>query len=299
MRILIMVLMMGILAACGNGADEAATLPPERVESEAKAFQRRIFFVTEDEERLDLLAFEHTVLARETEVERGATLWHLGEEGWKSLIELAWEDQPIREPWRIVPHGPLRIIVDDTGELLALRLRTPHGNGRLSATTIVDEWTPNSLESLSVQEGEWVIGTDTARGLLVDIIPKGSPSGSTSTDLTELVLSSGAEFRLTAILPSGESGQIWVQRLTLAPETFDGVGTFVGAGTGSAPWHLDARGGELRGELSPLGEDLELVLEPLFSDSTSGGVIYQPVSGWIEVRGDRRSVIGLLRREGS
>src|SRR5690625_1218739 len=81
LRTWIMFIMMGILAACGNGAAAAATLPPERVESEGKAFQRWIFFVREDGERLDLLACAHTVLAREAEVERGAALWHLGEGG--------------------------------------------------------------------------------------------------------------------------------------------------------------------------------------------------------------------------
>lgn len=279
--------MSGLVLGCTRVGDSDSDA--RRAAGEPTAtYARRIFFVGGAEATPTIILFDHSVLAGATEEERNAGLWRATETGWQSLLDLRWSGTPIREPWRLVPHGPLRIMVDDAGEVEALQGRGLTDDFLLARVANLGEWSRDDPALYRIDLGEWRLGADSIPGLLIDVHPgtNGIDSGQAST---ELVLTDGAEFRLIATMPApteaSESGELWLQ-LNERQETMAGV--LVGRDTlpDTETWRIYIRSGELHGEFLLLGA-------PLLLD---GGAAIQALRGWIEVRGERRAIFGAMRR---
>jgi hypothetical protein len=322
MRIMILFLMAGLITACGRGdAPEANTRGAAGGPS--ATYARRMVFVGGGEAAPAIVVFEHSALAGPAAVERNAGIWRKLGDDWTPLLDLRWIDLPIREPWRLVPHGPFRIMVNDAGEVEAIRGRGEAGGFLLTRLGHFGEWSQDDPPLYRINHGEWSQGSDTIAGLLVDIHPGASPADApASPALMELVLTDGAEFHFVASVPAGTpsatAGGIWLQRGERL-ETMEGVLAIRDTIPGELSWRIEARGGELYGELRPTGAPLALsddgttTLRPAtntrqaLSTKASGidggegsrpaeSVMVRAVAGWIEVRGDRRPVFGIFRR---
>lgn len=328
MRIFFLFLLIGTVAACDRGAGPEADSRRAAEGAPTAAYARRMIFVGGREAAPAIVIFDHLALAGPTAVERRVGFWRTTAEGWSPLLDLKWSDEPIREPWRLVPHGAFRFLVDDAGEVEALIGRGELDPFQLMASGRIGEWSPDEPPQFRINRGAWAIGKDTIAGLLVDIQP-GVASGEGATGLSELVLTNGAEFHLVARLPMTNPGELWLQRGERM-ETMAGVELARAAESDtSAPtvWHIGAAHGEIMGELQPAGAALELRYEPVAGGTPAttpgtpegtrartpngGGALdsvalpanqppspanLQIVKGWIEVRGDRRQVFGIMRR---
>lgn len=313
MRNFVLLLMAGIFISCDRGADPT---PGDRQGDDttpATAYARRMLFVGGRRAEPTIVVFDHGVLASATAAERTAGLWLLAGDNWRPLMDLTWSDQPIRDPWRPVPHGSFRIMVDDAGEIYALRARTDSGTVRLATLNPIVEWVPDEPRRFSVMTAEWSLEADTVTGFVVDILPgPGSPrpaatpgmaaeNGQTSAlvsdqpERVELVLTDGGEFRLVANIPASVPGQLWVQRGERI-ESLDRVEFIRDSFPDEEGWRIDARGGELHGEFRPLGERLDLRGSVGTAPGPREKAEFQAIRGWIETRGDRRSVVGIMRR---
>jgi hypothetical protein len=296
MRTLTVFLMAGMLAACSRGGDPAADARRAAGEPTA-SYARRMIFVGGTGAAPQIVVFDHLALASEAAVERSASFWRSAEEAWQPLLDLKWSDEPIREPWRLVPHGPFRIMVDDAGEVEELRGRGALESFTLARVGSLGEWNPEDPVLYRINLGEWTVGSDSVAGILVDIHPGAAPAEGAPAP-TELVLTDGAEFRLVAtmgtVAESNPPGELWLQRggrtesLTPAAVVRDSV-------VGSDIWHVNGRGGELHGELRPLAPTL------LREGGTrlGGRTTLLALQGWVEFRGERRNVFGVMRRAAS
>jgi hypothetical protein len=307
MRTLLLLLVTGLLIGCGGGADQDPNARGAAGEPET-VYARRMIFVGGDKAAPAIVVFDHSALAGAATVERSAGVWRTTTEGWQSLLDLRWSDTPIREPWRLVPHGPFRIMVDDAGEVEALRGRGVFGSFHLARVGSLGEWSRDEPALYRINLGEWLLGSDSVAGLLVDIHPGANSADSASPPApAELILTDGANFRLVvnaAALPelnSSGAGELWLQRAERT-ETMAGVSVSRDTVPNVEGWLINARGGELHGELKPLGSPLRLEGG---ARSASNGmpapvvvevVIVQALQGWIVVRGDRREVFGIMRR---
>lgn len=308
--------MAGLLISCDLGSDPAENARPGVENEPASAYTRRMLFVGGRAADPRIVVFDHGVLASPSATERSAGIWlAAGDEGWHPLVDLSWTDQPIREPWRPIPHGPLRIMVDDAGEVEALRGRSGLGTFRLAAMSRIGKWTPDDSPHFTIMTAEWSLEADSVAGVLVDILPEtsglpippatpsatqaGQPSALADADTAadvELVLTDGGEFRLVVSVPAALPGQLWIQRAERM-EALDRVILARDSFPDEEGWRIDARGGELHGELRPLGATLELGRQGGEADQRARRpAAFQAMRGWIEIRGDRRNVVGIMRR---
>src|SRR5690606_18052004 len=62
------------------------------------------------------------------------------------LLDTVWRMPPIREPWRPMPHGSLRILVDRDGEVEALVAGTGVDEVRLLPGRPLDNWVSPDAE---------------------------------------------------------------------------------------------------------------------------------------------------------
>jgi hypothetical protein len=270
-----------------------------------------------------IVVFDHMVLSGPTAVERSAAFWHSGAESWQPLLDLQWTDLPIREPWRLIPHGSFRILVDDTGEVEALHGEGEQGAFYLSAVGRLGGWSPDEPPHYQLHLGEWNLAGDSVAGLLVDIQPSARAAHAAPEPVpTELFLTDGAQFHLIASLPAGAPpsapGELWLQRGERT-ETMEGVLLAKDTLPDVVAWRIDARSGELQGEIQGLGAPLELGRGELPShgaalgdngaDGSAGpegdgglnsrareSATLQTVRGWIQIRGERKTIFGVLRR---
>jgi len=102
-------------------------------------------------------------------VSRTARGW-LGRSGaWEPFLRAAWTSPPNREPWRVLPNGPFRILVGE-GDRLD-RVFYEGGSRRLevSLDETLAEWTGNRGGSFNVLEGGLVLGDRRVPGRVLDV----------------------------------------------------------------------------------------------------------------------------------
>jgi hypothetical protein len=294
LRLFFLMGLMGLIAACGRNTDPEAEPGGGAANSPKMSYARRMLFVGGPEASPVVVAFDYAVLAGPLTIERSAGLWRVGAELWDPLLILQWSDSAIREPWRLIPHGPLRIMVDDTGEIETLRARGEMGEFRLSPETRLVEWSPDELARYQISMGEWRVGAEKIAGFLVDI-QAGAEGVHDSPAPAEVVLTDGADLRLTMSVPASVPGNLWLQRGD-QPETIAGVLLVRNTPREEDGWRMDAQAGRLHGEFKPFGAVLEVKRRGAAGEEIAPPVTLQAVRGWVEIRGDRRSVFGIMRR---
>jgi hypothetical protein len=102
-------------------------------------------------------------------VERRARGWLLRAGEWEPVLDERWQTPPTDAPWRILPHGPLRLIVgtDDALE----RMAYAEGERRLEIGlgASLAEWSGGGSEVFQLADGTLTLGEGTTTGLVLDM----------------------------------------------------------------------------------------------------------------------------------
>lgn len=155
-----------VLAGCGE--DGTRLDPSGRTSETPRAeYTREMIFVAGDATAGAVLEFATTEYA--AEVRRSARAWAEDGSGWTPLFDLSWQGPPLRNAWRLVPHGPLRIRVglDDDVEALLVR----DGEETLAALEtgdFVTEWSPATSAQMVIREATLTLDGNAVAGWLVD-----------------------------------------------------------------------------------------------------------------------------------
>lgn len=110
-----------------------------------------------------------STVSRVAGVERTARGWAASGADWDRLYDLSSSGPAVRQPWRIVPQGPLRLLagMDDDVEALVVR-RGRRGSIRLEPGGFVTEWSPDPGAQILLREGTLDAAADTLIGWVVD-----------------------------------------------------------------------------------------------------------------------------------
>lgn len=139
-----------------------------RRERRPAVYDRELLFVGEMADTLLAAVLDFSAIVDSTIV-RSAHAW-LGRNGaWESFLETSWEMQPMRDPWRIVPHGSLRLVVGQAGEIEALLYRQTGHTLRLAPGRTVAEWSTGGGARLRLRPAELRLGGETVGGILLDV----------------------------------------------------------------------------------------------------------------------------------
>lgn len=293
---LLLVLVLGLLAACDRsdppGARQAGEPEPQPI---GATYGRDLLFLAGLEAEPMAALFRFSMVTEPNHVRRGARAW-LGRNGaWSELLEpTSWRGEPMRDPWRLIPHGPLRIIADASGDLEALVHRGAEREFRLSPSTPVTEWSPTEHSHFRVRQADLVLDEDPLGGILLDVQVGSLTRGELLT--TTAFLTDGRDLYL--VVASGPDGRspAWI-RLGLREEGWENVG-FLDDEEDEAVLHLSEPQGQLLGELRVTGRQLTISgADPANGGSDNGESVLLAANGWVEVHGERRPVYGIVRRD--
>lgn len=303
MRTILIILLAVFVYACdrADGPRPAARSGGSDGGGLAASYERNFLLLSRQENSPVVAVLDFSAVEAPESVRRSAAAWLLRDGGWQRLIELEWDDEPIREPWRLVPHADLRVLVGDGGEIEALVHRADSTGFRLLPSPAVTEWSTGDAAQFWLRRGELRLDDRSIMGVLLDL-QTGAPVEQrgrtevaflTDGQSSHLVLVAGGDGRTSARLFSDSEEHVW-EDVSLVPldmrptEVADQVAT---ADTRTDEgWRIqDAKGG-LKGELRPTGE-------PLVTERSAEGFGTFVVDGWIEARGQRRPIFGVVRRE--
>ena len=327
-RLLLLISLLLVVApACDRPARDAA---PAGAEDETgplaahppAAYERRMLFLAGPEARPVVALFDFATLDDGAGLHRAARAWRGEAGGWDSVLVAAWEDAPARAPWLIVPNGPFRLLVGDDGEVEALVYRGERSELRLVPAPEFAAWSRGRGAQLRLRSAQ--LARDGARtpGTLLDVqlarelprapAPPGATAASgpaaapdsvaaTATDAQpydEAYVTDGEELHVVLTGAPDAGDVLWV---IAGPEerVVEGARLEEGAAQGGRTrvrgpvWRIAAPDAALEGELRAEGAPLELAAGDAVGPAP---VALFVVRGWVELRGVRRAVYGLVRR---
>lgn len=294
------------------------------------AYDRRLIFLGPGAELPTAAVFDFAALSDSTHLHRGVRARLVDGVDWVSLMDAGWEMEPMREPWRLVPHGPLKVVVGDAGELDALLLRGDV-DVRLETGPAIDEYSPDAGTQLVIRQGRLRLGAEPVPGILLDaqlaravnpasvrrppVAPEDTsaleaendipadtlaaepdPSPAPQEGAEGLVVDNSGFYVVFAASAAGDFAWVSygerddVRRGTrLEPTEWEPYEE--AAAQAPVAWRVVTPGGGLAGELRAEAADRS-VLNPEVGPGMLG---YAIVTGYIEDRGVRRNVYGLVR----
>ena len=284
------------------------------------AYDRRLVFLGPGEQLPTAAVFDFSSLSDSTGIQRGARARVVDGSEWLRVLDAGWQMEPMRQPWRLVPHGPLRIMVNDGGEITSLEVRQDTAV-RLEPGPIIAEHAPDAGTQLVLRQGRLVLDDQPLSGILLDAQIARAITDTTAAGAAEAGVDTLASDTAAAVTPTARPG---AEALLL-----DNSGYYLvlaDAGSGSMAWiHSGGRDEVLRGARlvptsgestgaptadAPVPEDWQLLsaagdtLGQLSTEATDRSDLaagdaatlgYALVSGWVEEREVRREVFGLVR----
>ena len=178
--------------APGTATREAS--PP--LDAPGRVVERGVVFLGSVGDSSLTVLWLFTAHTRPDGVDRRARAWLARGGAWESFLEERWETARTRVPWRVHPHGRLRLVIGDGETLEALvfsegprRLEVAIGGPRA-------EWNGSQGETFLVADGAAVLAEQRIPGLVLDFArarrgetpPPGDWMFLTSGDSVQMVL---------------------------------------------------------------------------------------------------------------
>jgi hypothetical protein len=313
-------LMLAALLAAGSLACDDRG--PERDDTAARApvdfgptaaYERRFLFLGPGQTLPSAAIVDFVALSDSVGLRRGVRARVSDGADWQPLMDEGWDMAWMREPWRLVPHGSLRIVLGDAGELAALVFREDM-EVRVEPGSALAGHSPDPGTQLVLRQARLALGAELVHGILLDAQLGRGVDPATSRSARSQP-GAGAPGEATPI------GQPGTEGLLTDNEGFYLV--FAAAGAGPLGWiHFQGRDDVRRGarltavswEETADGLELpnawqvtgqgdltgELVVEAIdgvdLADVPDIDALgYAIVSGWVADRDVRRDVFGLIR----
>lgn len=168
---LFLVLAAILASACDRGvpwdSEEATTTEPRPDFGPTAAYGRRLVFLGPGTPLPTAAVFDFTSLSDSVGVQRGVRGRLLVGEEWLPLMDAGWSFGPMREPWRIVPGGDLKVVVSDGGEIAAILSRGEPAV-RLEPASLIAETSPDAGTRFVLRQASLAFEEQTLRGILLD-----------------------------------------------------------------------------------------------------------------------------------
>lgn len=255
----------------------------------ATTYERRLLFLASGPNLPAAATFDFTAVTDSAGLQRAAGIQLATEGHWSELLDTAWSTDRVREPWRILPHGAMRVMVNEVGEIDALALDGDPGL-RLETGELLAESSPDAGTQLVLRSARLMTADTAYEGVLLDAQvgrAQDTIAASVATSI-EALLAHGSDFH-AVVFRVGEGLLAWVND------------------DGESRIHRDVQIERLPGEsdaaeVEPTAWGIVAVPElsarvaaELADSAAVNG--YTLVSGWVEDGGVRRDVFGLVRHD--
>ena len=162
-------------AACGSPEDEPTPLPEAAADAATGNFRGRIYernfvFTTLSGDSSFLVPWLISAQTRPGGVQRHARGFMARGASWEAFYDQRWETPPTRTPWRVLPHGSLRLLVGE-GDAVESVLFT-EGQRQLELEfggSPLVEWTGAKGQLHRLQEGAVYLSDQRIPGMILDM----------------------------------------------------------------------------------------------------------------------------------
>lgn len=323
-RIALFLFALPLLAGCEggppwrSGAEEEGTVDRD-VFGPTAAYDRRLIFLGPGDALPTGLVLDFAALSDSAALRRGIRARLVDGAEWVPLMDAGWEMEPMREPWRLVPYGTLKIVVGDAGDVDAYLL----GGDvelRLEPGATIAEYSPDAGTQLVLRQGRLRLGGEPIPGILLDAqlaramnpaalpprpadtldgeneAPTPDPLPAARAGAEALILDNSGYYAVFAASADGDMA--WIHtggrddvRRGARLEATEWEAFLEGGLNVPTAWRIIAPTDGLSGELRADAAD-----RAMLDDSADPGAMgYVVVSGYVEDRGVRRNVYGLVR----
>ncbi len=168
--------LLGLVGAC-SPADEV----PPRVDMEeedslapgrnfqARSYERHIVFLTSQGDSTLLVPWSFTARTKPDGVDREVRGWLARSDTWDPFLSDRWEGQPNAAPWRLLPHGPVRLVVGFGDALETIIFQAGARNLEVNLGELLVEWSGPRAQTYRVHRGTIILSDQTVDGHLLDM----------------------------------------------------------------------------------------------------------------------------------
>jgi hypothetical protein len=132
------------------------------------AYERRLVFLGPGQRLPTAAIMDFVALSDSLGLRRGVRVRLVDGVEWTALMDAGWEMDPLREPWTLVPHGPLRLVAGDAGDLSSIVFKGDV-EVRLEPGSSLAEYSPDRGTHLVLRQARLSVGGDLVHGLLLDV----------------------------------------------------------------------------------------------------------------------------------
>jgi hypothetical protein len=164
------------LVGCGPSEEpplEAQGPEPDSLETsrnfQGRSYERHIVFLTFQGDSTLIVPWFFSARTRPNGVDREVRGWLARSDTWDAFLSDQWEAPPNSAPWRILPHGPVRLVVGEEDAVEAVIFQEGGRNLEVRPGELLVEWSGQRAQTFRVQEGTIVLSDQTVQGHVLDM----------------------------------------------------------------------------------------------------------------------------------
>jgi hypothetical protein len=295
-------------AGCGGGGESPGQAEGADTAAEGALYRyhREYVFVSARGESPLVVPLAFRATDRGSELERGARGWLARGGTWDRFLDESGITSRAGGVWRVVPQGDLRITAGGPAELETIRFQRGERRLRIEFENPITAWNQGGDTRFRLLAGRLSIGAETLSGPMLEILrvertlEDGWPAGQ---DFDAMFLTSGDSIQVVLAErlggSEGEAGYAWTRSASgerewdraeirwLEMRPYQEARRDI-----PRRWSFRIPSADLEGEVEAAGFDA--LLGPERAGRRAVEVRFT-VQGWVEMRGERRSVTGMVR----
>ncbi len=135
---------------------------------QSRSYERHLVFLGNQGDTTFLVPWSFSAQTKPGGVEREIRGWMARDDAWETLFSDRWEGPTSRVPWRILPRGPVRLIVGLQDAIEAILFHGENRSLEVALGTLLVEWSGQRGQTYRVHEGNLFLAEHTLDGLLLD-----------------------------------------------------------------------------------------------------------------------------------
>jgi hypothetical protein len=174
--LLVLALVASGAGACGRAEHRASEQPPsEEAKSppegnfHGRIYERDFVFTTLTKDSALIVPWLFTSGTRPGAVDRKVRGYLARGGEWEAFYDQEWQTPPSRAPWRILPHGSLRLVVGDQDVILSVLFDEGPRRLDLELANSLIEWTGMRGQQFNVREASVYLSDRRIPGLALDM----------------------------------------------------------------------------------------------------------------------------------
>lgn len=169
-------ILLGLMAGCEpkeapapneTAAGQDTLSAPRNFRS--RSYERHIVFLTFQGDSTLLVPWSFSARTRAGGVERRVRGWLARGDTWDPFLSEEWEGTPNAAPWRILPHGPLRLVVGLGDALETVIFQEGTRYLEMSIEELLVEWSGPRAQSYRVHEATILLADRAVEGYVLDM----------------------------------------------------------------------------------------------------------------------------------